>query len=107
VQVAALVAGHVAGLVLAHDRGLLIYADHRDATRSQYWMLTVMVAFTCLGLWLLSARGGVIGVRRTRATGTPSCSTWRRSCSWGAGWGSRTCAPAARRARARTPGADS
>jgi hypothetical protein len=25
-----------------------------DATRSQYWMLGVMVAFTCLGLWLLS-----------------------------------------------------
>ncbi len=55
VQVGALVIGHVAGLVLAHDRALTIYADHRDATRSQYWMLTVMVAFTCLGLWLLSA----------------------------------------------------
>ena len=27
----------------------------RDATRSQYWMLAVMVAFTSLGLWLLSA----------------------------------------------------
>jgi hypothetical protein len=25
-----------------------------DAIRSQYWMLGVMVAFTCLGLWLLS-----------------------------------------------------
>lgn len=47
--------GHVSGLVLAHDRALMIYANARDATRSQYWMLTVMVAFTCLGLWLLSA----------------------------------------------------
>jgi hypothetical protein len=27
----------------------------RDATRSQYWMLVVMVGFTSLGLWLLSA----------------------------------------------------
>ena len=27
------------------------------ATRSQYWMLAVMVAFTSLGLWLLSANG--------------------------------------------------
>lgn len=55
VQVGALVVGHVAGLILAHDRALTIYASARDATRSQYWMLTVMVAFTCLGLWLLSA----------------------------------------------------
>ncbi|MBS1870385.1 MAG: fenitrothion hydrolase [Actinobacteria bacterium] len=56
VQVAALVAGHVAGLVLAHDRALAVFAeDRRAAVRSQYWMLTVMVGFTCLGLWLLSA----------------------------------------------------
>jgi hypothetical protein len=55
VQVAALVLGHVAGLTLAHDRALALYAKARDATRSQYWMLAVMVAFTSLGLWLLSA----------------------------------------------------
>lgn len=55
VQVAALVAGHVAGLMLAHDRALVIYRDAREAVRSQYWMLVVMVGFTCLGLWLLSA----------------------------------------------------
>ncbi|HEV7753181.1 MAG TPA: fenitrothion hydrolase [Baekduia sp.] len=55
VQVAALVLGHVAGLTLAHDRALALYARVRDATRSQYWMLAVMVAFTSLGLWLLSA----------------------------------------------------
>jgi hypothetical protein len=55
VQVAALVLGHVAGLALAHDRALAMYARSRDATRSQYWMLAVMVAFTSLGLWLLSA----------------------------------------------------
>ncbi|HMJ35304.1 MAG TPA: fenitrothion hydrolase [Baekduia sp.] len=55
VQVGALVLGHVAGLTLAHDRALALYAKARDAMRSQYWMLAVMVAFTCLGLWLLSA----------------------------------------------------
>ncbi len=56
VQVAALVAGHVGGLVLAHDRALATFRDDpRAAIRSQYWMLTVMVGFTCLGLWLLSA----------------------------------------------------
>ena len=55
VQVAALVIGHVAGLTLAHDRALVVYDRMRDATRSQYWMLGVMVGFTSLGLWLLSA----------------------------------------------------
>ena len=55
VQVAALVLGHVAGLALAHDRALALFKSARDATRSQYWMLAVMVGFTGLGLWLLSA----------------------------------------------------
>jgi hypothetical protein len=55
VQVFALVLGHAAGLTLAHDRALVVYDRARDATRSQYWMLAVMVAFTSLGLWLLSA----------------------------------------------------
>jgi hypothetical protein len=55
VQVGALVCGHVAGLILAHDRALVTYSDPREATRSQYWMLVVMVGFTSLGLWLLSA----------------------------------------------------
>ena len=54
VQVVALVAGHVGGLVLAHDRALTTFADHRRAMRSQRFMLVVMVGFTSLGLWLLS-----------------------------------------------------
>jgi hypothetical protein len=57
VQVAALVSGHVGGLALAHDRALVLYKDPREAVRSQYWMLAVMVVFTSLGLWLLSAVG--------------------------------------------------
>jgi hypothetical protein len=55
VQVGSLAIGHVAALVLAHDRALVSYRDPRKATSSQYWMLAVMVAFTCLGLYLLSA----------------------------------------------------
>jgi hypothetical protein len=55
VQVGALVCGHVAGLILAHDRALELYGSARAATRSQIVMLMLMVAFTCLGLWLLSA----------------------------------------------------
>jgi hypothetical protein len=55
VQVGALVLGHVAALVLAHDRALVVHGSHRAATRSQIVMLVLMVCFTCLGLWLLSA----------------------------------------------------
>jgi hypothetical protein len=54
VQVAALVIGHVIALTLAHDRALAVYDNLREASRSQYFMLAVMVAFTCLGLFLLS-----------------------------------------------------
>jgi hypothetical protein len=53
VQIAALVAGHIGGLVLAHDRALVLFRG-RAAVRSQYWMLAIMVGFTSLGLWLLS-----------------------------------------------------
>jgi len=41
--------------VLAHDRALALYRNPAQATRSQYWMLVIMVGFTSLGLWLLSA----------------------------------------------------
>jgi hypothetical protein len=54
VQVGVLVAGHVCGLVLSHDRALALYGKARAATTSQYWMLAVMVAFTTFGLFLLS-----------------------------------------------------
>lgn len=52
VQVLAIVGGHVAGVVVAHDRAV---ADHPHdvATRSQIPMLVVMIAFTLLGLTLL------------------------------------------------------
>lgn len=55
VQIGALVAGHVAALVLAHDRALVLFGSPRAAARSQIVMLVVMVLFTVLGLWLLSA----------------------------------------------------
>jgi hypothetical protein len=52
-QFAVLVAGHVAGLVVAHDRAVAILPQ-RDALRSQYAMLALMVVYTVGGLWLLS-----------------------------------------------------
>jgi uncharacterized membrane protein YhaH (DUF805 family) len=55
VEVAALVIGHAAGLTLVRDRAPVEYRRMRDAVRSQYWTLAVMVPFTTHGLWLLSA----------------------------------------------------
>lgn len=53
-QVGFVVVGHVTALTLAHDRALAIYDNTRQAVRSQYWMLVIMVGFTSLALWLLS-----------------------------------------------------
>jgi hypothetical protein len=55
VQVAALVLGHAAGLALSHERAIVQFGDPRSALRSQMWMLLVMVSFTMLGMWILSA----------------------------------------------------
>jgi hypothetical protein len=52
VQVAAIVLGHVAGVVLAHDRALARFPK-AVATKSQYPLLVAMVAFTVGGLGLL------------------------------------------------------
>jgi hypothetical protein len=54
VQVAALVIGHVAGLVLAHDKAVELFESPRKAAISQYAMLGLMVVYTVAGLWLLS-----------------------------------------------------
>ena len=54
VQVGALVAGHVAGLAIAHDRAVALFRSRDAALRSQYAMLALMVVYTVGGLWLLS-----------------------------------------------------
>jgi hypothetical protein len=51
-QVAFIVGGHLVGVVLAHDRSLQDFG--RDAVRSQYAMLALMIALTSLGLMILS-----------------------------------------------------
>ena len=53
-QVGSLIVGHITALAIGHDRALKLYPDVATATRSQYWMLALMVSFTCLGLFLLS-----------------------------------------------------
>ena len=56
-QVGVVVIGHVAALTLAHDRALATYGAGAQAVRSQYWMLSIMVGFTMLALWLLYQAG--------------------------------------------------
>jgi hypothetical protein len=53
VQVAAIVVGHVGGVVLAHDRAIAMF-DREAAIRTQYALLAVMVLFTASGLLILS-----------------------------------------------------
>lgn len=51
-QVAAIVVGHVVGVIVAHDKAVERY-PHRTAVASQYPLLAVMVAYTVSGLLLL------------------------------------------------------
>ncbi len=55
IQILAIVGGHVGGIVLSHERGLDTFTSLRQSITAQQWMLVVMVAFTCLALWILSA----------------------------------------------------
>ena len=54
VQTAALIGGHVLGLVIAHDRAVALFGTSRLALRTQYALLALMVLYTVGGLWLLS-----------------------------------------------------
>ena len=51
-QTAAIAAGHVLAVAVAHDRAVERW-PHRLAMRSQYPMLAVMIAYTVIGLLLL------------------------------------------------------
>ena len=52
IKVAAIIGGHVVGVIAAHDRALKVLPT-RDQLTGQLPLLFVMVAFTCAGLWLL------------------------------------------------------
>jgi len=55
VQAGSIVVGHIAGVVLAHDRAVARLGP-KQATRSQYPLLVTMVAYTVGGLALLFGR---------------------------------------------------
>ena len=52
IQAIGVVVGHIAGVIVAHDRAVGSFPK-RDAVRSQYVMFLVMVVYSILGLWLL------------------------------------------------------
>ena len=52
IQALAIVVGHVAGVLYAHDLAVSRF-DHAKAARSQQTMLVVMVIYSVAGLWLL------------------------------------------------------
>jgi hypothetical protein len=51
-MVVSIVVGHVLGVVLAHDRAVRLFPP-RTAVAGQLPLLVLMVALTCLGLFLL------------------------------------------------------
>ncbi|MGH2662851.1 MAG: hypothetical protein ACRDH8_08595 [Actinomycetota bacterium] len=53
VQVAAIVVGHISGVMLAHDRAIAAFHGGQ-ALRTQYALLAIMVVFTVGGLVILS-----------------------------------------------------
>lgn len=53
VQVFAIIAGHLGGVTLAHDRAVALW-EPKLAVRTQYAMLAVMILFTAVGLFILS-----------------------------------------------------
>ena len=55
------------GLVIAHDKALALFGTTKDALRTQYPLLGLMILYTAGGLWLLSrgltlAHGGRAGL---------------------------------------------
>jgi hypothetical protein len=53
-QVAVLLAGHIAGVYLAHAMAFRMFSTRLHSVASQVPMLALMIAYTCLGLWVLS-----------------------------------------------------
>jgi len=53
-QVALILVGHVVSVYLAHAQALQLFPREKQAVWSQLPMLTLMVLFTTVGLWILS-----------------------------------------------------
>ena len=54
VSIAAIVAGHIAAVYLAHVMAMRVFADKRAALWSQLPMLVLMVSYTMVSLWIMA-----------------------------------------------------
>jgi hypothetical protein len=54
VSVAAIVAGHIAAVYLAHVQALREFRERQAALRSQYPMLVLMIGYTMTSLWIIA-----------------------------------------------------
>ncbi len=54
VQTIVIVIGHIVGITIAHSIALSEFPNKEEATKSQYFLAGLMVAYTVFGLWLLS-----------------------------------------------------
>ncbi len=53
-SIAVIVAGHILAVYLSHLAASRIFQDHGAATQSQYPMLTLMVMYTVVSLWIIA-----------------------------------------------------
>ena len=53
-SVALIVLGHVLAVYLAHRVAIRTFANRAIALRSQYPMLTLMVVYTVISLWIIA-----------------------------------------------------
>ena len=53
-SILAIVAGHIAGVYLAHVQAVRLYPTRRAGLLSQVPMLALMVCYTCASLWIIS-----------------------------------------------------
>jgi hypothetical protein len=53
-QLGLIVGGHIVSVYIAHQQAMALFGSKRQAMLSQIPMLVLMIAFTVLGLWILS-----------------------------------------------------
>lgn len=59
VQVGTLLTGHMIGVWLAHQQAVRIFSDRAKAATSQIPIMTLMLSYTILGLWVISLPLGI------------------------------------------------
>jgi hypothetical protein len=53
-SIAAIVIGHVVAVYVAHVYAMRVFPTVKDAIRSQYPMMALMVGYTMVSLWIVA-----------------------------------------------------